>query len=193
MTDFIYSRVSTAGQSTDPQLLLLTQRFPEARVVSEVVSGTKQRPLLNALVKELKKGDRLIVYSLDRLGRRALDLLQLLETIEKKGVVFVSLREGVDYSTISGKLVTQVLASVAEMERNLISERTKAGLAVARKNGKVGGRPALISSEKKKNAVELVLRHNFSIRKSAKKSGISAWYVSKLVRDQKKREDRSDH
>ena len=70
MTDFIYSRVSTLGQSTDPQLLPLVQRFPEARVVSEVVSGIKARPLLNALVRELKKNDRLIVYSLDRLGRR---------------------------------------------------------------------------------------------------------------------------
>ena len=122
-------------------------------------------------------------------GRRALDLLQLLETIEKKGVVFVSLREVVDYSTISGKLVTQVLASVAEMERNLISERTKAGLAVARKNGKVGGRPVLISPEKKQSAIALVLQHGLSIRKAAKKSGISAWYVSKLVRDQQKKKN----
>ena len=185
MTDFIYSRVSTLGQSTDPQLLPLVQRFPEARVVSEVVSGIKARPLLNALVRELKKNDRLIVYSLDRLGRRALDLLQLMDTLDQKGVVFLSIREGVDYSTISGRLVTQVLASVAEMERNLISERTKAGLAAATKKGRTGGRPAIISNDIKKTATNLVLEHGVSIRKAAKKTGMSAWYLSKLVRDSK--------
>ena len=185
MTDYIYSRVSTEGQSTDSQLLKLSELFPNAKVVSEIASGAKNRPLLMTLVKQLQKGDQLIVYSLDRLGRRALDLLQLMEELEKKGVIVKSIREGLDYSTITGRLVTQVLASVAEMERNLISERTKAGLAAARKKGKVGGRPEVISKELKISAVKLVREQGYSIRKAAVKAGMSAWYLSKLVRDEK--------
>ncbi len=181
--DYIYSRVSTDGQTADSQLIKLAEMFPEAKVVSEVASGAKNRPILTALVKQLQKGDRLIVYSLDRLGRRALDLLQLMEDLEKKGVIVKSIREGVDYSTIAGRLVTQVLASVAEMERNLISERTKSGLAAAKKMGRIGGRPEVISKDLKQAAVKLVKEQGLSIRKAAKKVGMSAWYLSRLVRD----------
>lgn len=183
MTDYIYSRISTEGQNADSQLSKLTEMFPAAKVVSEVASGAKSRPMLAALVKQLQKNDRLIVYSLDRLGRRTLDLLQLMEELEKRGVVFKSIREGVDYSTIAGRLVTQVLASVAEMERGLISERTKAGLAAAKKKGKLGGRPEVHSKEIKKAAIALVQEQGYSIRKAAKKVGMSAWYLSKLIRD----------
>lgn len=181
MTDYIYSRVSTEEQRTDAQLMRLTRTYPNARVVSEVASGAKKRPLLNALVKQLKRGDRLIVYSLDRLGRRTLDLLELIEGLEEKGVVVKSIREGVDYSTPVGKLVTQILASVAEMERNLISERTKTGLAAARAQGKFGGRPETIPRELKGRAISAV-KGGLSIRKAARIYKISPGYLSVLVR-----------
>ena len=147
----------------------------------------KQRPLLHTLVNQLQKDDRLIVSSLDRLGRRAIDLLQLMEMLEQKGVIVKSIREGIDYSTPVGKLVTQILASVAEMERNLISERTKAGLAAAKAKGNLGGRPEVISKELKEEAISLVLDQGISIRKSAKKAGMSAWYLSKLIKNKKSR------
>ena len=153
--DYIYSRVSTDSQSVDPQLAELTKMFPQARVVSEIASGAKARPMLMSLVTKLTKEDRLIVSSLDRLGRQALDLLQLMEYLEAKGVVVKSIREGVDYSTPVGKMVTQIIASVAEMERNLISERTKAGLKAARQKGRVGGRPETLSKDSKAQAIEL--------------------------------------
>lgn len=185
MAEYIYSRVSTSDQSTDPQLIQLTGQFPEARVISEVASGVKRRPLLNSLISQLKEGDSLIVYSLDRLGRRAIDLLQLMEHLEEKGVIVKSIKEGIDYSTPVGRLVTQILASVAEMERNMISERTKAGLEAAQRKGNLGGRPEVISRDLKEEAIRLVIEEKVSIRKSAKKHGISAWYLSKLVRDRK--------
>ena len=118
---------------------------------------------------------------LDRLGRRTLDLLELIENLEKKGVVVKSIREGVDYSTPVGKLVTQILASVAEMERNLISERTKSGLAAARAQGKFGGRPETIPSDVKNEAIAAVIG-GLSIRKAARKYEISPGYLSTLVR-----------
>lgn len=139
---FIYSRVSTDGQTTDGQLVGLTAKFPAAQVVSEVASGAKQRPMLRALLDQLQKGDTLIVAALDRLGRRTSEVLALIEDLERRGVVLVSVREGVDYSSITGRLVTQILVSVAELERAMISERTKAGLAAARKKGKRIGRPS---------------------------------------------------
>lgn len=90
-------------------------------------------------------------------------------------------REGIDYATPVGKLVTQLLASVAEMERNIIVERTKAGLEAARKKGNHGGRPIRLSSDIKDSAIRLVLEGGYSIRKASNKVGMSHCYLSKLI------------
>jgi len=145
--EFIYARVSTDGQSTDSQLQQLQLRYPTAQVVNEIASGTKGRPLLRTLLENLNSGDVLIVFALDRLGRRTSEVLTLVEDLDRRGVQLVSVREGVDYGTISGRLILQILASVAEMERNMIAERTKAGLAAARAKGRVGGRPRRFKEE----------------------------------------------
>jgi DNA invertase Pin-like site-specific DNA recombinase len=143
----IYSRVSTDGQTTDNQVIALRNKYPDAAIVEEVASGAKKRPKLQELVERLQKGDELILTSLDRLGRRTSEILQLIELLESKGVILKSEREGVDYSTIVGKLVTQILCSVAEMERNLISERTKMGLAARKAKGIKLGRQPKFSKE----------------------------------------------
>src|SRR5690606_5165440 len=119
--------------------------YPAAEVVEETASGGKARPKLTELVDTLKSGDVLVISALDRLGRRTVEILSLIEELDRRGVILKSLREGVDYGTISGRLVVQVLASVAELERSLISSRTKAALAAKRKMGIVGGRPRKIT------------------------------------------------
>ena len=122
--------------------------FPNAKVVAETASGAKQRPLLRALLADLKGGDELIIAALDRLGRRALDVLQILEDLHERSILVRSLREGVDYASPTGKLVTQILCSIAELERNVIIERTRAGLTSARAKGRTGGRPRLLDEKK---------------------------------------------
>ncbi|MFK7952645.1 MAG: recombinase family protein, partial [Ekhidna sp.] len=150
-------------------------------VISEIASGAKKRPMLRALVDQLLKNDILIVAALDRLGRRTSEVLLLIEELDTKGVILKSLREGVDYSTPSGRLVTQILVSVAEMERNMISERTKAGLEAARNCGKQLGRPPKIPTETKDLARKLVSQ-GATHREAAIETGMSRQYVSVLVK-----------
>jgi DNA invertase Pin-like site-specific DNA recombinase len=138
--NYIYARVSTSLQDTQNQLHKLQERYPDAVVTTEVCSSGKTRPELQALLGKLVGGDTLIVSALDRLGRSALEVLGLIENLTKRDINVVSIREGVDYSTISGRLVTQILCSVAELERNLIRERIVLALQAKRKLGIVGGR-----------------------------------------------------
>ena len=186
MAQYIYSRVSTAGQTTDPQTLALCSRYPDAQVVSEVASGAKHRPMLKALLEQLQPDDELIVFSLDRLGRRTAEVLALLESLEKRGVNFISQREGVDYRTPVGKLVLSVLASVAEMERAMMSERTRAGLASARAKGRVGGRRQTIPTQDLEEALAMVA-DGASLRAAARKFGISHTHVRYEMEKTKRR------
>lgn len=172
MPQYIYSRVSTQGQSTDSQTLSLATKYPNAQVISEIASGAKNRPMLKALVDQLKAGDELIVFGLDRLGRRTAEVLTLLETLEKRGVNFISQREGVDFRTAVGKLVLSILAAVAAMERDMLVERTKAGLASAKAQGRVGGRPSTISEQDLNGALAMVAS-GASLRTAAREFGIS--------------------
>lgn len=162
MADFIYARVSTnRTQSTEGQENQLQQRFPNARVITEIASGIKDRPMLIQLISELVAGDRLIVSALDRLGRRATEILLLIERLNKRGITLYSAREDIDYSTTSGRFVTQILVLVAEMERSMISERTKVGLENARNKGKRIGAPVGNRNKrgkKKKRSPEFVAR-----------------------------------
>ena len=185
MAEYIYTRVSTDGQHSDPQIQQLTTLYPRAAVVSEVASGAKKRPMLRALVEQLEKDDWLVVAALDRLGRRTSEILLLIEELENRGVILKSIREGVDYSTPTGRLVTQILLSVAELERNLISERTRAGLEAARKRGRLVGRPKVIPDELKKLARDLVSKGH-THQQAANQTGISRQYVSALVGRMKK-------
>ncbi|MCM2354117.1 MAG: recombinase family protein [Pseudobdellovibrio sp.] len=141
MAQYVYARVSTQNQETENQIIHLRRIYPEAAFISETASGAKSRPELDALVAKLQRGDELIVSSLDRLGRKTSEILVLIESLEKRGVILKSLREGLDYSTVSGRLVTQILISVSELERSLISMRTKVALAAKREKGIFGGRP----------------------------------------------------
>lgn len=146
---FGYARVSTSEQNLDAQLDRLREAGAE-RVFEEKVTGTKrQRAQLDALLCQLRKGDVVIVTKYDRLARSLKDLLEIVEAIRGYNAGFRSLAEDIDTTTPAGRLVFHVFASIAEFERDRISERTKEGLEAARKRGRVGGRPPALSSEQK--------------------------------------------
>ena len=150
-----YARVSTEGQSLEAQLDMLEAAGVE-RVFSEKVSGSKRaRPELDKLIDQLRDGDVVTVTKYDRLSRSLQDLLGIVEGIRAKGAGFRSLAEDIDTTTSAGRLVFHVFASIAQFERERISERTREGLAVARKAGRIGGRPNALSHQQKEEVRKL--------------------------------------
>lgn len=142
MAIITYSRVSTNRQDNQNQEHYLKERYPNATAYRETASGIKVRPVLDWLTSEgLKDGDTLVVAALDRLGRRCSEVLQLIEDLQKRNINVVSLRECIDYSTPMGRLVTQILSSVAEMEREVLSQRTKDALQAKKAQGVRLGAP----------------------------------------------------
>lgn len=138
-----YARVSTDDQNLDLQRDALTKAGC-TRIFEDTISGAKaDRPGLSEALEYARKGDTLIVWRLDRLGRSVRDLIDLTGRLEKAGIQFESLQEKIDTSTATGKLVFHIFAVLAEFERNLTRERTQAGLESARARGRKGGRPAL--------------------------------------------------
>src|SRR6266851_607472 len=138
-----YARVSTEDQGTDPQLDEL--RAAGCHVVHEEhASGAdRSRPVLARLLREIRSGETLVVVRLDRLARSVSHLLAVIEQLEGKGAHFRSLRDPIDTTTPQGMFSLQVLGAVAQLERALIAERTKAGLRSARSRGRIGGNPGL--------------------------------------------------
>ncbi|MBY0123615.1 recombinase family protein [Bacillus sp. S/N-304-OC-R1] len=136
-----YARVSTLEQSLDLQLDALEQVGCE-KIYEEKMSGMKDdRPQLKQLIEYARAGDVLVVYKLDRLGRSTKRLIELSEELQERGIELVSIRDSIDTTTAVGKAMFKMLAVLAEMERDLISERTRAGLESARARGRLGGRP----------------------------------------------------
>ncbi|MDA8112506.1 MAG: recombinase family protein [Nitrospiraceae bacterium] len=151
-----YARVSTQDQNPELQLDALAKAGCE-QVFQEKISGKdRDRPELETCLKVLRKGDTLVVWRLDRLGRSLKDLVEIVHALEERGIGFQSLTEKIDTTHAGGKLVFHVFAALAEFERNLIRERTLAGLAAARARGRKGGRkPKLSASDVRKAAAML--------------------------------------
>lgn len=142
-----YARVSTLEQNPELQLDALNKAGCE-KIYTDQVSGVKaDRPGLRDALAYTRKGDCLVVWRLDRLGRSLKHLIQTVEDLESRGVGFASLQEGFDTTTSGGKLIFQIFGALAEFERNLIRERTKAGLAAARARGRLGGRKEKLSPD----------------------------------------------
>ena len=138
-----YARVSTDDQDTDPQLDEL-RAAGCATILEEHASGAdRSRPVLGTLLREIRAGETLVVVRLDRLARSVSHLLAVIEQLEAAGAHFRSLRDPIDTTTPQGMFSLQVLGAVAQLERALIAERTKAGLRAARSRGRVGGNPGL--------------------------------------------------
>lgn len=147
-----YARVSTLEQNLDGQLDALTQAGC-SRIFTDHASGAKTvRPELDKAMDYLREGDTLVVWKLDRLGRSLPHLVEVIADLDKRGVEFRSLTESIDTTTPGGRLVFHMAAAFAQFERDLIRERTSAGLAAARAQGRLGGRPTVMTCERVKTA-----------------------------------------
>jgi len=145
-----YARVSTIGQELQLQLDALAKAGCAKKFIFiDKISGTKtERPGLEGCMRELKTGDTLVVWRLDRLGRSVRHLIDVVEELGKRGVGFKSICDGaIDTTTASGKLIFHIFTALAEFERSLIQERTKAGLTAARARGRLGGRKAVLPDD----------------------------------------------
>lgn len=168
-----YARVSTADQDA-----ALQQDALEAagcyQVFTDTASGAVQtRPELSKVLDQLRPGDVLVVWRLDRLGRSIRHLIDQLAVLEERGIGFRSLQESIDTTSSGGRLVFHLFASLAEFERDLIRERTTAGLAAARARGRKGGRPSLLTKEKIDTARRLYAQQEMTVRKIGEVIGVS--------------------
>lgn len=168
-----YARVSTQDQKPELQLDALNAAGCE-QVFHEKVSGKdQQRPELDTCLKVLRKGDTLVVWRLDRLGRSLKDLVEIVHRLEDRGVGFLSLTESIDTTNAGGKLIFHVFAALAEFERNLIRERTVAGLAAARARGRKGGRKVKLGKGDVRKAAAMLLDPMMTKTEVARHFGVS--------------------
>ena len=168
-----YARVSTDDQNFDVQQDALKGAGCE-RVFEDRASGAKtERAGLGALMNILRSGDTIVIWRLDRLGRSLKDLIQLVERLESVGVGLRSLQESIDTSSIGGKLVFHLFGALAEFERNLIRERTQAGLSSARARGRMGGRPKRLNSAKEALALRLYRERKHTVDEICQMMGVS--------------------
>lgn len=166
-----YARVSTEDQNLELQLDALRTAGVE-RVFADKVSSVKARPGMDEAVAYVRDGDTLVVWKLDRLGRTVKGLIDLVGTLQERGVQFRSLTDGIDTSTPAGRFFFHVMAALAEMERDLIRERTNAGLAAARARGRRGGRKPKMDATKAGIARKL-LTSGTAVNDVARTLGIS--------------------
>jgi DNA invertase Pin-like site-specific DNA recombinase len=178
---FGYARVSTIEQNLSLQMDALKAAGCDEVITDEASGKNANRPgLTNLLNNKLRAGDDLVVWRLDRLGRSLKDLIELVNNFENKGIKFNSLTESINTGTNSGKLIFNIFASLAEFERNLIRERTVAGLSAARARGKLGGRPR-IANTKINAAVQLYNQKKLTIDEICKTIGISKATLYKYI------------
>ncbi|KAF0139094.1 MAG: Resolvase/integrase [Stygiobacter sp.] len=181
-----YARVSTEEQNLDLQTDALKKAGCE-KVFADKISGVKsERKGLNAALEMLRPGDVLMVWRLDRLGRSLKHLIELVGELEQKNIGFCSLTENIDSTTPGGKLVFHLFGALAEFERNLIRERTKAGLAAARARGRKSGRKNVMDEKKIRQAQALMTDPNNTITDICKTLGIGRTSFYKYVKTQKK-------
>lgn len=152
-----YARVSTQDQSLELQLNSLNSVGCQ-KIFEDTISGSQvERPGLNKAIELLREGDTLVVWKLDRLGRSVKHLVDFVDFLSKQKINFKSLTDSIDTSTSSGRFFFHVMASLAEMERELTIERTRAGLAVAKLQGRVGGRKRKMTDTKLISAKKLLV------------------------------------
>lgn len=168
-----YARVSTDDQNLDMQRDALKAAGCSV-IYEETASGKgSTRPELEQCRKALRQGDTLIVWRLDRLGRNLSDLVQLVTELEQKGISFESITERIETGSAAGKLVFHVFAALAEFERNLIRERTNAGLAAARARGRAGGRKPKLDEKDVKEIRALWRDKSIPVADIARRYGVS--------------------
>ena len=175
-----YARVSKGdgSQALDLQLDALREAgVADAQIYSDMASGARSdRPGLDNALRALREGDTLVVWKLDRLGRSVRHLVETVNALRDRGVqvrILTGELAGIDTSTTMGNFFFVVFAGLAEVERSLISERTKAGLKAARKRGRKGGRPPALSGEKRRMAVRAMKDPDTNVSALARELGVS--------------------
>lgn len=181
---FGYARVSTEDQSLDLQRDALRQAGCEI-VFEEKASGANAaRPELERMMSQLRKGDCVFVWKLDRLGRSTRHLIELIEKLRDMDVDFISLQEKIDTTSPAGEMLFTIMAALAQFERSMIVERTKAGLKAARARGRVGGRPKLLSGKDLKTASALMDSGSHSLAEIAERLGVSRSTLYRAMQEQ---------
>jgi DNA invertase Pin-like site-specific DNA recombinase len=177
-----YARVSKLdGQDTAVQIQAL-KSIGVDRIFEEKASGGRwDRPQLHRAIEQLRPGDIFVVWKLDRLSRSLKDLLTLIEKVDAIGAGFRSLTEAIDTTTPAGRMMMQMVGSFAEFERAMIRERTKAGLAAARRQGRIGGRRSKLTTQQQQEIVEMVTSERRSGSEAARLFNVHPATVSRIV------------
>jgi DNA invertase Pin-like site-specific DNA recombinase len=180
-----YARISTNEQNLNLQTDALTKAGCE-KIFTDTASGAKSdRTGLTEAINFMRKGDTLCVWKLDRLGRSLKHLIETVLALQALGKGFCSLQENIDTTTSGGKLFFHIFGALAEFERDIIRERTRAGLASARSRGRLGGRPSIMNSKKLKMATSLYADGKTQVGEICETLGISrATFYRHLFRDQ---------
>lgn len=177
-----YARVSTSDQSVDLQRDALAAAGC-SRIFEDSSSGTvRDRPELLAAINYLRAGDTLVVWRLDRLGRSLKHLIETVQLLDERGVGFRSLHENIDTTTSTGRLVFHIFAALAEFERDLIVDRTKAGLEAARLRGAKAGRPPALSADQIKVVRNLHSAGDTTVQQIADVVGVSRATVYRALK-----------
>jgi DNA invertase Pin-like site-specific DNA recombinase len=181
-----YARVSTLEQNLHLQRDALEAAGCEKVIVDQVSGTVAQRPGLEKVKELLRAGDTLVVWRLDRLGRSLRDLIEWVRYLDEQGVGLQSLQEVIDTTTPTGRLTFHLFGALAEFERNLIQERTQAGLAAARARGRLGGRRKALNSDKRALVVSLYEEKKLPVTKICQMMGISKPTLYSYVREAQK-------
>ncbi|NTW42806.1 MAG: recombinase family protein [Cellulomonadaceae bacterium] len=179
-----YARVSTDLQNPALQLDALAAAGCDRTWTDQASGARTARPSLEELLGYARAGDTLVVWRLDRLGRSVAHLVQMVADLEARGIGFRSLTEAIDTTTAGGRLMLHVFAALAEFERDLIRARTVAGLDAARARGRVGGRPTVMTPERRAAADELLKRPGASVAAVARALGVSRASLRRYVETQ---------
>jgi DNA invertase Pin-like site-specific DNA recombinase len=186
-----YARVSTEDQNLHLQHDALKKYgVEEDQIYEEHVSAAKaKRPELASCLRSLREGDALVVWKLDRLARSLSHLIKITQDLDARKVGLVSLTEQIDTTTAGGRLIFHVFGAVAQFERDLVSERTKAGLAAARARGKRGGRPAKLKPKDVRMIRQLLKDKTVTATDIAKRFGVSRATVQRSLASYRKSEE----
>ena len=177
-----YARVSTADQNLDRQLDALKNYGIDVLYCEKMSGKKKNRPELDRMLKEVEDGDTIVIESLSRLGRSVKNLAELMEMFNQRNIRLVSLKETIDTTTPTGKLLFTILSSLAQFERDVLVERTQEGLAAARARGRNGGRPKTDEAAVKK-AVALYQTKQYSLKEIQELTGVSASTIYRAIKD----------
>lgn len=167
-----YARVSTRDQNLDMQLSALHGAGCE-QIYQEKVSGIKERPELERCLQSLRSGDMLVVYKLDRLGRSLKNLVEIIDDLTRRGVVITSIKDNIDASTATGRMMINLFATLAEFERDMIAERCQAGRKAAKERGvKFGRKPGAKKIQEKAKAAAALYKDGMTIPAIMQQLGI---------------------